>query len=309
MMEDITLQSRMRDWKHESLCPGFRARQFEYNPHYPELMVCGTLRGEVVVVDHTKNKVLAADLAMTEDFRDSILGLCWLHRTDHNMFVTGTSKGILKLCKIWTSSSGSSSTTSSSSYSSNISNEAYSIRSSAYKKFEDLTSVHVNCSDDRLLVSGYSNNAEVYDLESKQIVRTYKDIHKDHINISRFANLSPHVFGTSSFDKTVKVWDLRDNSKKPIYTCRSDAGHVMLCFSPDDLYLLTSAIDNEVRQYLTVDGKLQANLKIPQTGHPENYTRAYYMNNGDHIISGSSEEQTIRIHCAHTGSLIHSAQM
>ena len=271
-------QSKMKSWKHTVLCPGFRPRQFEYNPHYPELMVFGTLRGEVVVADHTQNKVVCADLAVTPHAHDSILGLCWLHRTDHNMFVTGTSKGVLKLCEVWTSSTPSP-------HNGNERSTTHSIRSSAYKTFEDLTSVHVNSTDDRLLVSGYSKSVDIYDLESKQIVRTYKDIHKDHINISRFANLSPFVFGTSSFDKTVKVWDLRDSRHKPIYTCQSNSGHVMLCFSPDDLYMLTSAIDNEVRQYLTVDGRLQAHLRMPQTGHTENYTRAYYMNNGDRIIS------------------------
>ena len=260
---------KMNSWKTTSLCPGFRPRQFEYSPHIPELLVFGTLRGEVCVVDHRKNRIVAADLGVTQKADDSILGLCWLNRTDHNLFVTGSSKGVLKLCEVW--SSGESS---------------HSIRSSAYKTFRDLTSVHVNCSDDRLLVSGYTKSVGVYDLESKQIVRTYENVHDDHINISRFTNLSPHIFGTSSFDKTVKVWDLRDSNSKPIYTCQSSNGHVMLCFSPDDLYVLTSAVDNEVRQYLTVDGRLQAHLEMPQTGRLDNYTRAYYMNEGDRIISG-----------------------
>ena len=42
----------------------------------------------------------------------------------------------------------------------------------------------------------------------------------------------------------------------------------MLCFSPDDLYLLTSAVDNEVRQYITVDGRLQTKLDMYQTAGP-----------------------------------------
>lgn len=36
------------------------------------------------------------------------------------------------------------------------------------------------------------------------MVREFDDIHEDHINISRFANHSPFVFATSSFDKTVR---------------------------------------------------------------------------------------------------------
>lgn len=37
-----------------------------------------------------------------------------------------------------------------------------------------------------------------------QVVREFADIHEDHINISRFANHSPFVFATSSFDRTVR---------------------------------------------------------------------------------------------------------
>ena len=136
---------RMRKWKHEVICPGFRARQFEYNPHYPELMVFGTLRGEIVVADHIKNQVVCADLAVTPHAQDSVLGLCWLHRTDHNMFVTGSSKGVLKLCEIWTSSqsetsesssSGSSSSSSSSSSSPSMPNSSMFMTPNAVVSFE-----------------------------------------------------------------------------------------------------------------------------------------------------------------------------
>lgn len=40
---------------------------------------------------------------------------------------------------------------------------------------------------------------------AKQMVRDFQDIHEDHINISRFANHSPFVFATSSFDRTVST--------------------------------------------------------------------------------------------------------
>lgn len=62
--------------------------------------------------------------------------------------------------------------------------------------------------------------------------------------------------------------------------CRSDSGIVMVCFSPDDLFLLTAAVDNEVRQYTAVDGRQNLELEIPKTGRSDNYTRAYYMNGG-----------------------------
>ena len=36
----------------------------------------------------------------------------------------------------------------------------------------------------------------------------------------------------------------------------------MVCFSPDDRYLLSSAVDNEVRQYMAVDGRLTMKFDI-----------------------------------------------
>lgn len=35
---------------------------------------------------------------------------------------------------------------------------------------------------------------------------------------------------------------------QPLYTVRSSKGNVMACFSPDDAFLLSSAVDNEVRR-------------------------------------------------------------
>ncbi|KAG2243426.1 hypothetical protein Bca52824_094740 [Brassica carinata] len=75
----------------------------------------------------------------------------------------------------------------------------------------------------------------------------------------------------------------------------------MVCFSPDDRYLLASAVDNEVRQLLTVDGRLHLNFDIVPTGSSMNYTRSYYMNGNDYIISGSCDESMVRVCCAQTG--------
>jgi hypothetical protein len=42
---------------------------------------------------------------------------------------------------------------------------------SAFPNFDKLTSVHVNCTDDYMLASGYSHNVAMYDLETGAVVR------------------------------------------------------------------------------------------------------------------------------------------
>lgn len=43
------------------------------------------------------------------------------------------------------------------------------------------------------------------------------------------------------------------------------------------------------------------NFEIASTGSSQNYTRSYYMNGRDYIISGSCDEHVVRICCAQTG--------
>lgn len=49
------------------------------------------------------------------------------------------------------------------------------------------------------------------------------------------------------------------------------------------------------------DGRLHTSFEIASTGSPHNYTRSYYMNGRDYIISGSCDEDVVRICCAQTG--------
>jgi hypothetical protein len=42
-------------------------------------------------------------------------------------------------------------------------------------------------------------------------------------------------------------------------------------------------------------------LDIPPSGSSQNYTRSYYMNGRDYIISGSCEENVVRVYSAQTG--------
>jgi WD40 repeat protein len=86
-----------------------------------------------------------------------------------------------------------------------------------------------------------------------------------------------------------------DSSPVPIYTCSSQSGNVMVCFSPNDLYFLSSAVDNEVRQYHVRDGALHLEYAIPKHHSKTNFTRSYYMNEGEAIISGASNSDLLYI--------------
>ena len=168
----------------------------------------------------------------------------------------GTSDGKVSCGSIYEQSNSSNTTTTSvdntNAYTNiNLAPSKHIIRQ--YPIFNKLTSIHVNNTDDKLLLSGYTKECCIYDMETTQLVHKYDNIHDNHINISRFMHTSPHIFATSSFDKTVKLWDTREareikstssnastKQSKSIYTITNKAGIVMMSFAPNDMFLLTA---------------------------------------------------------------------
>ncbi|KAL8209246.1 hypothetical protein R6Q57_008658 [Mikania cordata] len=263
----------------------FRPRQFEYHPSNSNLMAIGTLDGEVVVVNHESEKIVR--YIPSHGAMNSILGLCWLKKYPTKL-ISGSDNGLLKLFDIQQIPS-----TNNSIYPSGA--------SVSFDEFDQLTSVHVNSLDELFLASGYSEHVALYDINTGKRLQVFTNMHEEHINVVKFANHSPSIFATSSFDHDVKMWDLRQKPIHPCYTVSSGRGNVMVCFSPDDHYLLASAVDNEVKQLLAVDGRLHLDFGIPPTGSSQNYTRSYYMNGRDYILSGSCDEHVVRICSAQTG--------
>ncbi|KAJ6805310.1 uncharacterized protein M6B38_179240 [Iris pallida] len=264
----------------------FRPRQFEYHPCNPSLMVFGTLDGELVVVNHESQKLIG--YLPSAGAIHSILGLCWLKKYPSKL-IAGSDNGSLKLYDVRQMSSA-------------VTDRYCSLDASdSFDEFDQLTSVHINSTDEYFLVSGFSNHVALYDIGSGKRLQFLKDLHREHINVVKFSHHSPSIFATASFDQDVKLWDLRQAPSKPCYTASSSRGNVMVCFSPDDHYLLASAVDNEVKQLLAVDGRLHMEFDIASIGSAQNYTRSYYMNGRDYVISGSCEENAVRICCAKTG--------
>eukprot|EP00698_Gefionella_okellyi_P010280 TRINITY_DN2658_c0_g1_i1.p1 TRINITY_DN2658_c0_g1~~TRINITY_DN2658_c0_g1_i1.p1 ORF type:complete len:738 (+),score=129.91 TRINITY_DN2658_c0_g1_i1:92-2305(+) len=254
-------------------------RQLEFSPHNQEYVVVGTTTGRVTVVNHNSSKPIAS----TATQGNIVLGLCWMHNTP-GRFVAGSENGQLDMFDVETMK------------------QQRTTPVTSFQSFPHLTSVHVNCTDQYMLASGYSRNVHLYDVPTGRVIDTLSGIHRQHINVLKFANHNPNIFCTSSFDCSVKMWDLRQRDR-PVFEQKSQRGCVMMCFSPDDRYVLSSAVDNEVRQYL-LDGTAVLRYTLPTTGSISNYTRAYFMNGSDYVMVGSCEESVVRVCCAKTGRLL-----
>ncbi|KAL6514192.1 hypothetical protein OROHE_019179 [Orobanche hederae] len=198
-------------------------RQFEYHPSDSSLMVIGTLDGEVVVINHESGKIISYISSLGA--LHTVLGLCWLKKYPSKL-IAGSDIGSLRLFDIHHMP-----TTSGGSYQNH--------GSVVFDDFDQLTSVHVNSTDELFIVSGYSKNVALYDISSGRRLQVFADMHREHINV--------------------------------------------------------------VKQLLAVDGRLHLDFGIPSTGSSQNYTRSYYMSGRDYVISGSCDENVVRICCGNTG--------
>ena len=280
------------------LCPQrYIPRQFEFNPMVENLGVVGTSLGELVLLN-TETCLEVSRLKITSH-HTSVLGLCWLRR-DPSKFVAGTdSQGIVNLYD----------TTRMPLSREPPSEEGHSPLIYEYPRFHSLTSLHVNSTDERMIASGYEENMAVYDVGQGTRIRTLLKVHQKHINVTKFANTMPDIFASCSFDRTFKLWDLRDPADC-IQQGTSSKGNVMICFSPDDQYLLVSAVDNEVKQYdVRMLKQPVLELGMRKVGGTSNYTRSYYMNNGDYIFTGSCEETSVKIFNTASGALLRDIEL
>ncbi|KAI0565063.1 WD40-repeat containing protein [Gracilaria domingensis] len=312
----------------EYLCQiGDRPRQFEFNPRIPGELVYGTEKGYLVVMDMESGVVKAschlkgglgdrepgAVISKTNSLRrlqfgrnangaaagarevNQVYGLSWLNKQS-DLFLAGSNAGAIHVFSVsWMRDR----------------RRGGCVYTS--EPFDHLTSIHTSADDARFAVSGVTRDVGLYDLATGRKVEVMKDCHHRGINVTKFAHHNPHVLITASFDHCVKKWDLRESrpggGRRPVFTTRSRTENVMACFSPDDECLLVSAIDNEVRQYSASDGRLMTEFKIPRAGNDYNFTRSYYMNNRDYIVSGASAEEKVRVFNAHTGAFFAEVDM
>eukprot|EP00597_Dinobryon_sp_UTEXLB2267_P016330 CAMPEP_0201092996 /NCGR_PEP_ID=MMETSP0812-20130820/1540_1 /ASSEMBLY_ACC=CAM_ASM_000668 /TAXON_ID=98059 /ORGANISM="Dinobryon sp., Strain UTEXLB2267" /LENGTH=1332 /DNA_ID=CAMNT_0047344899 /DNA_START=624 /DNA_END=4622 /DNA_ORIENTATION=+ len=83
----------------------------------------------------------------------------------------------------------------------------------------------------------------------------------------------------------------------------------MINFSHDDQFLLAASVDNEINQFMFLDGRKHLTYRIPKTGSKNNFTRAYYSMSGKYVMTGSCEEKTVRLLSVHSGEVLAAAEI
>lgn len=312
----------------EYLCQGGdRPRQLEFNPANPSELVYGTEHGYLVVIDEMSGVVkgscasggglghrMAGNLIRRTSSLEgwtsnhpsmqmsglnapsgAVYGLSWLNKTS-NLFISGVNSGAIHVYDVSRMGEGLSG-------------------GCRYgcETFDGLTSIHVSADDVRFAVSGIACDVGIFDLGTGKRLETMAMCHTKSVNVIKFAHHNPNILLTSSFDRCVRKWDLRESrpggGRRPIFTTVSRTDNVMACFSPDDSYLLVSAVDNEVRQYTACDGRLEREFRMPKSGSKFNFTRSYYMNDRDYIVTGSCQESVVRVYNARTGAFFTEVDM
>eukprot|EP00923_Selenidium_pygospionis_P039270 GHVN01068348.1.p1 GENE.GHVN01068348.1~~GHVN01068348.1.p1 ORF type:complete len:2011 (+),score=329.56 GHVN01068348.1:665-6697(+) len=313
-----TKQIALADRLPKTLTSTFNARQFEFHPipQKGDVMLVGYKQGDLGIVDFTQDKLLCK----TSIDNSPILGLSWLrHHPDHAVCGT-TPSGMLVMAR-WSRDDSASframsetpkqvktpsarwamgrlPSSDTGDYLDEVEANQHSLHVvQRYKSFDQLCSVSLNCSDDYLMTSGFSRGVGLYDLRTGAHSMC-EELHHGYINILRFANYSPHIFATASFDQSCKVWDLRTKLRRdhPVKEFRSATPNVMCSFSPDDRYLLCSGVDSALSQYSLPTFRPYPNvIRVPPLDTSINFRRSVYLSSCQHFITAGTDECFIRV--------------
>eukprot|EP00930_Biecheleria_cincta_P019125 TRINITY_DN14693_c0_g1_i2.p1 TRINITY_DN14693_c0_g1~~TRINITY_DN14693_c0_g1_i2.p1 ORF type:complete len:1009 (+),score=155.95 TRINITY_DN14693_c0_g1_i2:106-3132(+) len=252
------------------------ARQFEFHPSRPDILLAGRKDGVIQVINHE------ADFVTHKLELDNypILGLSWLH-TNPQWAVCGVSQAGT-VCLV--------------NYNEDRPGPMEHVR---LEPFSHLSSLSVNCTDEFFMTSGFCVDLGLYDLHTGRKLNTFRGVHQNFINIGRFAHRSPHIFATASFDHTCKLWDLREPvlPSKPVRLFKTESLNVMCCFSPDDKHILCSGVDDVLQQFnLAKDTSCHGSrFRLPAANSLTNYRRSLYLTNGDLVATAGTNESQVRI--------------
>mmetsp|Transcript_79053 Transcript_79053/g.144605 ORF Transcript_79053/g.144605 Transcript_79053/m.144605 type:complete len:921 (-) Transcript_79053:200-2962(-) len=266
-------------YKPKLLVNTHQTRQFEFHPSLPQVLLTGDKKGGVNVI-HTEEEKLRKPLVV-----DScpVLGLAWMSHHPQSAVCGAAHSGQINFLKYDPQA-----------------NPQEPVLQHVLKvdEFPKLSSLSINCTDDFLLVSGFTHDLALYDTGTGQVLHRVLEAHNHFINISRFARRAPHIFATASFDHTCKLWDIRQplTHDRAIKVLHTGGLNVMCTFSPDDQYLLCSGIDTNITQFeLPSYRKSPDSFHLRAAMHHARYRRATYFATGRHFVTAATDESHIRI--------------
>ena len=160
----------------------------------------------------------------------------------------------------------------------------------------ELSSLSVNCTDDYVAVSGFSKDIALYDVYTGSCVNVVRNVHSDWVNIVRFANQSPHILASASFDQSLKLYDLRCglDGDRPIRSYQNSSMNVMCNFAPDDRHILLSGVDANVTRLTVPDFQACETIDIPAAGSRTNYRRSVFLSK-DMFVTAATDESFARV--------------
>lgn len=159
----------------------------------------------------------------------------------------------------------------------------------------EVLSIDVNEANDRFVSTGGDKTVFFWDVQTAQTIRRFTG-HAGRVNRGVFGGDGDSVIVSASFDGSVKVWDVRSTSYKPIMSF-SDAKDSVTDVLVFDAEIISSSVDGRVRSYDLRTGMCEVDV----IGYP--VTSLSVSKKGTELLV-SSLDSTVRLMDRTNGQLL-----
>jgi mitogen-activated protein kinase organizer 1 len=159
----------------------------------------------------------------------------------------------------------------------------------------EILSIDVNEANDQFVSTGGDKTIFLWDVQTAQTIRRYTG-HAGRVNRGVFGGDGDSIIATGSFDGTVRIWDVKSKSYKPIMVL-DDAKDSITDVAVHDAEIIATSVDGRVRNYDLRTGMCQADV----IGYP--CTSLDVTKKGTELLV-SSLDSTIRLMDRTNGELL-----
>ncbi|KAF2021097.1 WD40 repeat-like protein [Aaosphaeria arxii CBS 175.79] len=159
----------------------------------------------------------------------------------------------------------------------------------------EVLSIDVNAANEKFVSTGGDKSVFYWDVQTAQTIRRWTG-HNARVNKGVFAGQDDSVVVSGSYDGTVKIWDTKSGSYKPIMTL-DEAKDSITDVCVYDSEIITGSVDGRVRSYDLRTGQCQVDV----IGHP--VTSLAITKQGTELLV-SSLDSTVRLMDRTNGQLL-----